>query len=281
MVNINGELMSEESPQLYFNNRGLNYGDAVFETLRVINGEIIFWEDHYFRFMAAMRIMRMEIPMSFSPEFLAEEIQQIIRAKNLQQTPARVKLLAYRKSGGYYTPQDLSIEYLIRAEKLSQSFYTLSTNTYRVELFKDYYINKGLLSTIKNNNKAIHVLGSIFAKENDYANCLIVNDEKSVIEALNGNIFLVKDKVIKTPPISDGCLNGIIRKKLIEIISALDHYELVEESISPFELQKADELFITNVIMGIQPITIYRKKNFEKEVAKDLLGKLNAKVRLG
>jgi len=97
---------------------------------------------------------------------------------------------------------------------------------------------------------------------------------------LQGNIFLVKGNKIKTPPLSEGCLRGIIRKQLIDIIGLMPEYELVESEISPFELQKADELFITNTIIGIQPITKYRKKSFELEVAQNLLKKLNVKARL-
>ena len=149
-----------------------------------------------------------------------------------------------------------------------------------VDLFKDYYVTPSLLSTLKTNNKALNVIGSIYAKENNLNNCLLINTNKHVVEALNGNIFLVKGSTIKTPPLGDGCLKGVMRTQLMNIIKALPEYELVEDSISPFELQQADELFITNVIVGIQPITNYRKKQFYQEVSKELLQKLNVKVRL-
>jgi len=57
--------------------------------------------------------------------------------------------------------------------------------------------------------------------------------------------------------------------------------DVVERSISPFELQKADELFITSVIQGIQPITKYRKKEFSTRLSEELIQKLNVLVRLG
>ena len=69
MVNFNGDLVNRKEAAISIGNRGLAYGDAVFETIRVINSKIIFWEDHYFRLMASMRIMRMEIPSTFSLEF--------------------------------------------------------------------------------------------------------------------------------------------------------------------------------------------------------------------
>ncbi|MFD1095755.1 aminotransferase class IV [Salegentibacter chungangensis] len=281
MINLNGNLLEDSQASLSVSNRGFAYGDSVFETIRVINGKIMFWEDHYFRLMASMRIMRMEIPANFSPEFLEEEIITLVKANELETSPARVKFSVFRKEGGYYTPETRDIGYVASVKELDDAFYTLSDDFYEIELFKDHYINSGLLSSIKSNNRAVNVLGSIFASENGYNNCLILNEKKSVVEALNGNIFLVKGSVIKTPPVSDGALNGITRKQLLGIVEKIDDYSLEEASISPFELQKADELFITNVITGIQPVSKYRKKEFASKVAKDLLSKLNVKARLG
>ena len=281
MVNINGQLLENKEANLPVTNRGFAYGDAVFETIRVINGRIIFWEDHYFRLMASMRIMRMEIPIEFSPEFLESEILQIVRENDLFESQARVKFSIARKPGGLYTPETNEIDYVITAAELPQAFYLLNDGVYEVELFKDHYVTAGLLSTLKTNNRAVNVLAGIYAKENAYSNCLLLNDQKSVVEAFNGNIFLVKDNVIKTPPLTDGCLKGITRGKILEIIKKLPDYTIEEASISPFELQKADEMFVSNVILGIQPVTKYRKKEFKNEVGKSLLGRLNALARLG
>ena len=280
MININGELLAPHAATLSYRNRGFAYGDAVFETIRVINGKIIFWEDHYFRLMASVRIMRMEIPQSFSPEFLEEEILKLIRSNQLENAAAKVRFTVFRKEGGLYTPETNETGYVISAEALDSPFYLFNEASYEVELFKDHYLNSGLLSTLKTNNRSINVLGSIFAKENGYRNCLLLNEHKNVVEALNGNLFLVKGREIKTPPLSEGCLKGITRGKLIEIIGLLEGYTLIETPISAFELQKADELFITNVIAGVQPISKYRKKEFANTVAKELLVKLNVKARL-
>ncbi|TRO66620.1 aminotransferase class IV [Christiangramia sabulilitoris] len=281
MINLDGKIVEEKDAILSVRNRGFAYGDSVFETIRIISGKIMFWEDHYFRLMASMRIMRMEIPSSFSPEFLEKQIIEVIEANNLETSPARIRFAVYRLQGGYYTPATRDIGYVITAEALENSFYLFNDGNYEVELFKDHYVNSGLLSTIKSNNRAVNVLGSIFARENGYDNCLLLNEKKGVVEALNGNVFLVKGQVVKTPPISDGALNGIIRKQLVNILKKTEEYTLEETSISPFELQKADEIFITNVALGIQPISKYRKKTFENKVAKELLSKLNVKARLG
>jgi len=279
MVNFNGHLINGDDATLSINNRGYTYGDSLFETLRVLDGKVVFWEDHYFRLMSSMRILRMDIPMSFSPEFLEEEILKTYTANNLKN--ARIKLQVHRREGGFYTPEFRDVQYIIQASELAEPFYMMNDEAYEVELFKDHYVTSGLLSTLKSNNRLINTLGSIYAEENSYDNCLLLNDQKQIVEALNGNLFVVNGTTIKTPPIADGCLNGIIRKQLIKIIGTTEDYILEEASVSPFELQKADELFVTNVIKGIQPITRYRKKEFAAKVSKTLLGKLNAHARLG
>ena len=278
MISFNGSILPKDTNFLNHENRGLRYGDALFETIRIVNGKIVFWEDHYFRLMASMRILRMEIPMNFTMEFLREQLLKVIIANNLENRPARIRLTVFRNNGGLYLPKTNDVSYIIETTALENPFYIMEKSIYEVELFKDYYVNANKLSTLKTSNKLIHVLGSIFSDENKYDNCLLLNQNKFVVEALNANIFLVVGDKIKTPPISDGSLNGIARKKIIEILGKLDNYIFEESSISPFELQKADELFLTNVITGIRPITKFRKKEYKSSVALDLLGKLNAKA---
>jgi len=279
MVNYNGNII-DNLDILSIKNRGYNYGDALFETIKILNGKPLFFEDHYFRLMASMRIMRMEIPMNFTLEFLEDEIIKTLRANDFLNTSARVKINIHRNEGGLYLPKNNDISYIISCQYLEKDIYCVNEETYEVDLFKDYYVTPGLLSTLKTNNKALHVIANIYASENNLQNCLLLNTNKHVIEAINGNIFIVNNNIIKTPPLADGCLKGIMRKQVIEILQSMPEYSFEEVSISPFELQKADELFLTNVIIGVQPISKYRKKYFTNEISKILTQKLNVKIRL-
>ncbi|WP_330442022.1 aminotransferase class IV [Flavobacterium sp. C4GT6] len=280
MINYNGNL-TENTNISVEQNRGFLYGDAVFETLKVVDGKILFAEDHYFRLMASMRIVRMEIPMHFTMEYMEKQVKNLATALNINAS-CRVRLTFFRKSGGFYLPTTNDSEFIITAEALQEPLYSFTENsTYEVDLFKDFYVTKQLLSTIKSTNKMVQITGSIFAHENGLDNCLLINDEKNVIEALQGNIFMLKGKKLITPPVTDGCLNGIMRKQVLAIARKTEGLEVSEESISPFELQKADEIFITNVIKGIQPITKYRKKEYGSTLASELIKKLNVLIRLG
>lgn len=265
MLNFNGDLISKENFKVSTNNRGFAYGDSIFETIKVTNQKIIFWEDHYFRLMASMRMLRMKIPMSFTLEYLQEEILRTVKEQDSSGS-YRVRLTIYRKEGGLYTPETNEIDFVIEVKPNTYQ----SKNDYKIDVFKDFYHYSGLLSTVKTNNKMINVLASIYAKENELHNCVLINEKKAVVEVTNGNIFVVQGNVIKTPALEQGCIKGIIRKKVIEILQNNEDYTIEETTISPFEIQKADEVFITNAIIGIQPVTQYKKKSFKVEVSQKI-----------
>lgn len=278
MVNCNGIIQKNTSIGIE-SNRGFLYGDAIFETIKVLDKKVLFLEDHYFRLMASMRICRMEIPMNFTMEYFEEQILSIVQSLSISKS-YRVRFSVYRESEGFYLPKSRQVQFIITASNLNSDLYSFQKEQYEVELYKDFYLPKQLLSTLKTNNKMLQITGSIFANENGYENCLVLNDEKNVIEALQSNLFMKTGNTIVTPPVSDGCLNGIMRKQVLEILKKMEGIEVKEISISPFDLQKADELFLTNVISGIQPITKYRKKEYASEFAKEVLIRLNAKIRL-
>ncbi|AQS93551.1 aminotransferase class IV [Polaribacter sp. BM10] len=270
MINLNGELLFKENVSLSKDNRGFKYGDAIFETIKVVNKKVVFWEDHYFRLMASMRMLRMKIPMEFTLEFLEKEILKTIAV--IDDAPSyRVRLNVYRKDGGLYTPKTNKVDYSIEA---SENTY-VSKNEYKVDVFKDFYNYSGLLSTVKTNNRMLNTLASIYANENDLDSCVLLNERKGVVEVTNGNIFVVKGNVVKTPALSEGCIKGIVRGKIIEILTKNKDFTIEETTISPFEIQKADEVFITNAIVGVQAITKYKKKIFTSSLATKLQANLN------
>ena len=276
MINFNG-VIQDSDLQLTVSNRSFLYGDGVFETLKIVNNKILFFEDHYFRLMASMRIVRMEIPMTFTMEYLEEQILKLVEVLSIKDN-ARVRFTVFRNEGGFYLPNDNSISFVIQASKLENIRYKIPKIQFEVDLYKDFIVPSQLLSTLKTANKITHVTASIFAKENQLDSALLINETKNVIEAANGNLFMLMGNKLITPPISEGCLNGIMRKQIITLAKQIDSVEVIEAAISPFDLQKADELFITNVIVGIQPITKYRKKEFEVRLANQLLEKLNALI---
>lgn len=269
MINCNGTLLKSDEKVISAQNRAFKYADALFETIKVINGTICFSEDHYFRLMASMRMLRMEIPSNFTLDFFENEIKKLLVYQQLQS--AKIRITVFRSGEGLYLPTTNDIEYIIEVSPLKISI----KENYTIDVFKDFYVYSGWLSTLKTTSKQVHISASIYANENGFDNCVLLNDKKNVVEATNGNIFIVKNNVIKTPPLTEGCIKGILRKKLLEILKRNPNYRLEEAKISPFELQKADEVFITNAILGIQPVSQYKRTIYKTEVAKDLTNEIN------
>lgn len=278
MINFNGTIVSEDS-NILVQNRGFLYGDAVFETVKIVNEKILFLEDHYFRLMSSMRVVRMEIPMNFTMEYLEEQLLSLVKNNGIADS-SRVRITVYRNNGGNYLPHDNTVSFLIKATPLEAKEYQLNEQQYEVDLYKDFYVTKQLLSSIKTTNRLINVTGSIYAHENGLDNCVLLNDSKNVVEALQGNIFMLLGNKLITPPVSEGCLNGVMRKQILELAKKIQGIEVVEDVISPFDLQKANELFVTNVIKGVQPITKYRKKEFSIAISIKLVQALNTSLGL-
>lgn len=271
IVNFNGGLFQGDQLHLSINNRGFKYGDSIFDTLKSKSLTCYFLEEHYFRLMASMRMLRMEIPMNFSPGFFKEQLVNTLRANELEGL-SRIRISIFRKEGGYYLPVSNEIDFLVEAVALGQR----PQGFYEIELYKDFQLISGLLSGLKTNNKILHVLAGIYAKENGYQNCMLINEKKQVVEASNSNLFIVKDGHVRTPAIEEGCVNGIIRKKVIQLVNQIPELEMEESFINPMDLLQADEVFLTNSIMDIQSVNTFRKKDYVTEIT----DKIREKFRL-
>ena len=268
-INQNGSLESTGGEMSRMQNRGFTYGDSLFDVLKFEGGKVAFLEDHYFRLMSSMRMLRMKIPMHFTLEGYEKELLKTLEANGIDDS-ARLRVSVFRAGGGFYFPESNLSEYRIETGKLPQ----VPDSPYEIELFKDYHVSSGLLSTVKTNNRLVNVLGSIFAQENEYQNAILINERKELVGATDANLFLIKGDQIITPSLDSGCINGIIRKKVIEHLKSKEGRVVEETAVSPFELLKVDEVFLTNSIAGVQTVNRYRKKKFQDSVARNLRLKL-------
>ena len=277
MVNINGTLCSRSQALFKAGNRAFLYGDRLFETIRYQNGKLLFWEDHYFRMMGGACILRMDIPIHLNIEFFEEEIIKTIEACKLVASTSRVRLSIYRAYGGLYLPTDKSFEYLIEVEKLQTPVFILNSKGLEIDVFHDHLKPKQSLSNFKGSNSVISVLSSIYAHENKLDEAIILNSESHICETTASNIFVVIGKHISTPPLSTGCVNGIVRKQIVDNAD-LWGYSIKEKKMRTFELITADEIFLTNSINGIQWVSAYKKKNYKNEITSDIFDKLQRLV---
>lgn len=275
----NGELFEEDQALFTPLNRGFAYGDGFFETVRVHQSKIIFWEKHYRRLKNTIEALKFPVPSSLTKMYLEKQIIYLLRQNKLDTKPARVKINFFREGKGLYRPEESSLGYLISTkELLSDSYGSMANQDYTVGVYAEFKLSKDKLSTLKTTNRILNVLGSIYAGERGWQNCLLLNEEDRVVEFLNANLFCIEGKTLRTPPLTEGCLNGIMRREVIDLTLAQNELMLSEEPLSIEQLNEADELFLTNAIAGIQTVTSFGHKNYAQTQTRALLEQLNAKV---
>lgn len=266
MVNINGYLTPKNQALFKAGNRAFLYGDHLFETILFQNGKLLFWEEHYFRIMGGACMLRMEIPQFLNIDYLENEIIKTINSFKYNILNARVRLSLFRRDGGYYLPTNQSIEYLIEINEINNSYLLFNEVGLHIDVFHDHFKPKQRISNIKGQNSIVSVLSSIYANENNFDESIILNSESFICETSASNIFVVNEKNLITPPLNSGCVNGIIRKQIIEN-ACLWGFTIEEKNIKTFELIKADEVFLTNSVKWIKWVERYKKKRYKNEVS--------------
>jgi branched-chain amino acid aminotransferase len=272
MINWNGALQLKEKAVVSSSDRAFRYGDAAFETILARGGQLQFWEEHYFRLMAAMRILRMSIPMTYTPEYLEQEILRTLDSSDLQAADARVRLQVGRGPGGSYMPESDEVYFVIDTDPLDLIPFQVGEGLH-VDVFRDHKKARNLLSSVKSSNALFYIIAAQWAKENDLDDCLILNEDNQVIESTRSNLFLyvAEGQKLITPEKDSGALKGIMQKKVSELSEKLE-LELQERPISPFDVLKADEVWLTNSLRGIQSVRQYKKQRFGSEMAQKMNG---------
>ncbi|MDB4015987.1 aminotransferase class IV [Flavobacteriaceae bacterium] len=249
------------------------------ESVRVEAGKIVFWEAHYFRMMASMRILRMGIPMTYTMEYLEEQVLLLLQESDLLKKSVQIHFSFFSTDSISRFNPIVTSSFLIHA-KACETMLGIQTSDRSIDLYKDYWVVKGLYGTLEQSNDRLRKLASVYAFENDFEDCVLLNEDKQITETITGAIFVVKGNQIKTPPLTSGCRSSVYRQVVIDLLVKQDGLDLVEDVVSPFELQKADELFVVSLSNGIQSVKQYRKKVFVSTTAESLFSKFIMGYRL-
>jgi branched-chain amino acid aminotransferase len=241
-------------------NRAQAYGDGLFETMRVSQGKVLNPEEHYFRLLAGMRILRMPIPSHWNPDgWLAD-----LAISGLDPlVDHRVRLSVWRSGGLGYAPEIRSgVEWEVRTVPLDGVGYPNPVHRPELGIFQDHRKGAGILSNVKTSSAVLYVLAAGFAREQHVDEVLILNQENQVLEASKSNVLLVQGSDLITPPLSSGALRGVMREVVLGLAPQLG-LQVREELFSPFALQSSDEVWLTNAIQGVAAVQKFRKTNFE------------------
>ena len=259
----NSEFINEQDLIIKVSNRAFNYGDGFFETIKIINSKPFNFSAHYARFSFACVVLKLKNDETLSG--LLSIINNLINQNKL--INGSVKIHVSRREGGKYQPKYNGCEVMIN----TCSGLGFEQNIpVTLCVFSDEVKTIGRLSNIKSVNAGVSVLGAIHAKELGFENAILRNTNGNYIEATNSSLFIVKDNVIYTPPLSDGCIDGTMRAWV------LDNDKVVEKSLNLADIKKSDEVFITNALTGISAVkgveeTIFTDFNYADELQNKLI----------
>lgn len=255
-------------------NRALKFGDFIFETVRTRSSQALLFDYHYERLLTGMKELKMETTNLPSKTQLHKFIEQLIN-KNRYYTDCRVRITVYRRGEGLYTPQIDDVSVLIEAAPIDKKGYEYNEKGLIIDLYDENVKCKSPISNYKTGQSLVSVLASHYKKSNLLDDVLIFNSDHRIIEASSSNVFWIKGSTYFTPKLSSGCVDGVMRRKVIELIKK-DGFELIETDGTTLDLLLwADEIFLTNAVVGIQGVVGIKKVRYYLTRGKALSLKLN------
>ncbi len=270
-INYNGKIVEEDTLIVPAQNRGLRYGDGVFETIKLKNGKLILAEEHFERLWKGMEMLQFNIGKIFTKEKLIEEVAELAKKNNL--ITARIRLTIIRGNGGIYDAKNHMPNYIIEAIELPEGNGELNSNGLQLCIYNAAKKNIDSFSNLKTNNYLPYFMGALFAKENHCNDALIVNAEGNICDTTIANIFYIKDEAIFTPALSQGCVAGVMRKWLIEKIQTLG-FDVHQTTITKEDLLGADEVFLSNSIYNIRWVGSLEETSYTNNIIYKIVDQL-------
>ena len=272
----NGEVMDNRQFSLSVDNRAFRYGDSLFETMRSRGVTIPFYDQHFDRLTRAMHMLRME-PTAFDKESLLAAIAKTVRAgKYFNGNSIRVTI--FRKEGGKYAPHTNNTHFLIEVEPLEDNRFTLNEKGLYIDVFENHFKSSSVLGNFKTGSALLHCLAGENMRSRNLGDVIILNERNKVVEALSSNLFAWDGKTLLTPSLSTGCVDGIMRKIVIDIAQDLNINVMESSEIVPEQFLTAEELFSTNAVKGIVWMVGFKNRRFLNRLSRELIAGINKKA---
>ncbi len=271
IICFNGNFIDEQIPLVTANNRGLRYGDGFFETMKIINGKIILKELHFERLFSSLQQLQFEQQPFFNTAFLEEKILTVA-SKNNHINYARVRVNIFRSDGDLYNAENYLPNYIIQTSAIDFSQHQLNKEGLIIDICKDVRKTVDKYSHIKSNNYLPYTMAALWAKQNNVDDAILLNADNHIADATIANVWIVLNGIIKTPPLTEGCINGVMRKYLLTCLQK-EGIPFQEVSITLDDIAQAQEIFLTNAITGIKWIKQCGKNFYDKQLASFLMKK--------
>lgn len=252
-VSINGSITTGENAKISVFDRGFLYGDSVYESTRTFGTKVFRFDDHLERlFLSAKKI---DLIPTISKNEIKSKTEELINFSKLQDVSIRIILTRGTNDElGLDLKTAMHNNLVIMIKPVQELPLTTYENGVPLTFYQKKSSNYGELP--KTGNYQENILALRYAHNMNFFDSLMINQLGFVTEASTSNVWIIKDNVIYTPPLSDGLLGGLTRKTLFEMdrLGHL-HIKLIEKSLTKSEVINADEVFLTSTIRRIVPVS--------------------------
>ena len=251
---INGKFADE----LAAHDRGLHYGDGLFETITVENMQLLCWDEHLKRLERGCIKLNIAVP---DKNLLKNEVSALINTES----QGVIKIIISRGQGGrgYKILENIAPTRIISLYPWPNYYNENSSSGVKTRICKYRYAKNPFLAGIKHLNRLEQILARSEWNDNSIAEGIVMDSENYIIEGTMSNIFCIIGKTLYTPDLSACGIEGIVRGKIIELASNLK-FNVEIKKISLGFLMNAEEIFMCNSIIGVWPVNIIDETKFSK-----------------
>lgn len=269
---INNTIVDENAPFFTPKSRGYRYGDGFFESCKLANGRILQLPLHGDRIRKSALLLKLHLPTWWDE--ISWETSVLKACKDAKMDAARIRLTIFRDAEGLYTPNHSNVCMVteINAET-GIGPYQWQEEGLHIGTYKELVKNSNYTSTLKTCSSLIYTLAGLYAKEHGLDDVVIFNEYGRPCESVSSNIFVVKGEFLLTPPISEYCIDGVMRKVIMQLADAYG-YSLQERPISEIDLSASEEIFTTSATRGISWVADYQGKKLKNTVSRVLYEQL-------
>jgi branched-subunit amino acid aminotransferase/4-amino-4-deoxychorismate lyase len=260
-----GKMRKSGIPLVSPDNRSFRYGDGFFETMKMADGKIILEHLHFKRLFTSLDLLKFKRPAHFTPAYLREQVAEIA-AKNQHTRLARIRLTIFRGEGGLYEVEDHFPHHIVQSWELNPAIHSLNENGMVLGIYREARKACDGFSHVKSNNYLAYAMAALWAKEQKLNDALLLNSFNRVADATIANVFIVKDGLIKTPALSEGCVGGVMRKYLLQSLRK-ENMPVEETHLEIEEIMQASEIFLTNAIHGIKWVKQVGESGFTNQLS--------------
>lgn len=239
-------------------NRGFLFGDGLFETMKIVDGRIRLGAYHFDRLFMGLRLLKID-SSRLSAEGLEAAVLALCQVNDCLEA-ARVRLTVYRSE---------ETRVLIECFLLPPDHDRFNERGWIIDLFPDARKPMDAFANLKSCSSLPYTMAALYARENSLDDAIVLNTAHALCDASIANVFLVKDGACFTPALHQGCINGVMRRYLIEEIKK-EGIAVHQAELREADLLSADEVFLTNAIRGIRWVAGFRNRSYECAFSKAL-----------